>query len=287
MMLTTIGHDAQRIVSLSAAILSPRRLRWCSSIVIALLALGFASVLPVFAASINYGDQPGATVTFLQVTESSITDPVPLFGAPTPSGDSLDFTPTSFGAVSQLHVPAVDQTDGHLTFGVVPKFPGGAIQNIKFAEGGGLTVGGFGTNQTFVDVSAVGNLDIFAIDDVPISKVTIPIKLTFSYGNNAPFNDNGTWRLGSQGFVNGSWTGEQFIDINQILTDKGYSFARGATWIEVAIDNKLYAQSEIEGTAQIDKKDFFTVTTNIPEPASCLLAIFGFVAAGCVARRSR
>jgi len=234
-----------------------------------------------------YGNQVGATVTYVAVTESSITDPVPLFGAPVVSGDSLDFTPISFAANSNLHVPAVDQTDGHLTFMVVPNTVGGAIQNIQFGEGGGYTVGGFGTSQTFVDVSGVGNIDVFEIDGVPISKETIPIKLTFSHGNNAGFNDNGEWHLVPQGFVNDAWSGGQFIDIKQILIDRGHTVVGGATKISVALDNKLYAQSEIEGTAQIDKKDFFTITTNVPEPTSCLLAMFGLVAGMLVSRRSR
>jgi len=234
-----------------------------------------------------YGDLMGATVNYLTVTESSSTDPVPLFGTPTVSGDSLDFTPISFAATSLLHVPPVDQTDGHLTFMVVPKFVGGSIQNIQFGEGGGYTVGGFGTNQTFVDVSAIGNIDVFEIDGVSISKETIPIKLTFSHGNNAGFNDNGEWHLVPQGFVNDSWTGGQFIDIKQILIDRGHTVVGGATKITVALDNKLYAQSEIEGTAQIDKKDFFTVTTNIPEPTSCVLAMLGLVVGVLASRRSR
>ena len=237
--------------------------------------------------SISYGNQVGASVTYVAVTESSTTDAVPLFGTPTVSGDSLDFTPNTFGATSQLHVPAVDQTDGHLTFSVVPNLAGGAIQNIKFGEGGGLTVGGFGTNQTFVDVSAVGNIDVFEIDGVAISKETIPINLTFSHGSNSPFFNNGTWRLGTEGFVNGPWTGSQLIDIKQILIDRGHTVVGGATKITVALDNKLYAQSQVEGTAQIDKKDFFTVTTNVPEPTSCVLAMFGLMVGVLASRRSR
>jgi hypothetical protein len=228
----------------------------------------------------------GATVNYLMVTESSATDPVPLFGVPTVSGDSLDFTPTSFAASSQLHVPATDQTDGHLVFMVTPKGTN-TIKNIFFGEGGGITVGGTGSNLSFVDVSTIGGIDIFEVDGVAINKVSIPIDLKFSHGNNAGFNDNGEWHLMPQGFINGSWTGSQLIDITSFLQTHGFPNAIGATKITVALDNKLYAQSEVEATAMIDKKDFFTVTTNIPEPTSCVLALLGVVVAAVISRRSR
>ena len=51
----------------------------------ALVSLCFAP--SSFAAPINYGDFPGTSVTFLDVTEDSATDPTPLFGAPALAGD--------------------------------------------------------------------------------------------------------------------------------------------------------------------------------------------------------
>jgi len=234
------------------------------------------------AASINYGNFPASTVMYTDVTESSDTDPVPLFGTPTVSGDSIDFTPVEFAASSLLHVPAVDHTDGHLVFGVMAN-PSKTIESISFEEGGGLTVGGFGTDATFVDVSAFGGIDVFQVDGQGISKLTIPIYLTFSFGNNAGFNDNGTWQLASQGFVNDEWSGGQTIDIADYLHTHGYPNAKGATKIMVALDNKLYAQSEIEGSATIDKKDFggLSVTVNapvVPEPTTLTLAALGGLA---------
>src|SRR5262245_6656687 len=64
-----------------------------------------------FGASINYGDFNGDNVKFLDVTESS-DDPLPLYGAPTVSGDSLSFSPQQFFAKSQFGVPVNDTTDG-------------------------------------------------------------------------------------------------------------------------------------------------------------------------------
>ena len=257
-----------------------------SSLIVGLVLAAGLGLAASCQAQILHGDFSGATVDYLMVTESSATDPLPLFGGPTVSGDSLDFTPTNFAATSQLHVPAVDQTDGHLTFMVVPK-TGQRIKNINFAESGGITVGGTGTTQSFVDVSMVGGIDIFEVDGVAINKISIPLDMTFSHGNNAGFNDNGEWHLMPQGFINSSWTGNEFVDITAFLQANGFPNALGATKITVALDNKLYAQSEVEATAMIDKKDFFIVTTNIPEPAGCVLALLGMVLGTFVARRSR
>jgi hypothetical protein len=50
------------------------------TLLVALLLVFLAS--PAAAASINYGDLVGISVKYLQVTEDSVTDPTPLFGAP-------------------------------------------------------------------------------------------------------------------------------------------------------------------------------------------------------------
>src|SRR5262245_38339561 len=63
-------------------------------------------------ATINYGNfgpvPPG--VTFLSVEESSGTDPVPLYGPPTPFATGLDFNPTNYVATSSGG--GADLTDG-------------------------------------------------------------------------------------------------------------------------------------------------------------------------------
>lgn len=254
---------------------------------IATLALLAVVVAPAVssAAIFNYSDQVGAKIKYTGISENTHSDPLPLFGAPTIAGDSLDFSPINFFSSSLGAAPPFDFTDGLLKFTGM-SLPGFAIENIKFAEGGALST--FGTpvdNNTFVDVSAVGFLDILEVDNVSINKVSVPIGLTFSFG---PLG-NGTWALGTDGFANGKkWTGSQLIDINQALTNAGVSYTKGATLIQVVIDNSLYAQSlSATSGAYIDKKDFFTVTTNIPEPTSCMMAIFGLVGVVMASRRSR
>jgi hypothetical protein len=229
------------------------------------------------ATPISYGDKIGATVDYLMITENSGTDPhlfppnsnAGLFGDPTVSGDSLDFNPQNFFANSDFQAPPFDKTDGHLTF-MIKAHAGQAVKNISFQEGGGLSVAGFGTDATNVDVSAIGFVQVHEVDGNPIGVETINFSMPFNFG----VGGNGTWRLVSEGTVNGFlWTGSLFMDIKQELINRGVAVNFGATKLSVSIDNSLIANSELLGGAFIDKKDFggLSVTVNIPEPSSLVL----------------
>lgn len=251
----------------------------------ALFAVGVFSMAGqqlAHAASINYSDMDGASVKYTGISEASATDPVPLFGAPSVTGNSIDFNPVLFNALSQFGTPPIDLTDGKLTFMVVAH-AGVGISNFSFQEAGITTVVGSGTNNTFTDVSAAGNLDISEVDGVGISVVKVPINLTFS---NIPAN--GTWRLGADGLaLSRPWTGAQFIDLNAALTAAHVPFVRGATKVTVNLDNGLIAASESGSIAFIDKKDFggLSITVNIPEPSSMILGLAAFGLLGLIVRR--
>src|SRR4051812_344278 len=86
-------------------------------------ALLVVAVLGIFAAtshagSISYGNfgpvPPG--VVFTNVTESSATDSVPLYGPPMPFATGLDFNPIGFA--SSATAGSSDITDGQLNFGI-------------------------------------------------------------------------------------------------------------------------------------------------------------------------
>jgi hypothetical protein len=228
------------------------------------------------------------------VSESSLTDPVPLFGPPSVAGDSIDFNPVGFGAFTAGG--GVDITDGQLVFNVMAK-PGFAITNINFAEAGITSLVGTGTNATHTDVSAEGSLNVYAVDGNSINTVRIPIHLLFSPLTAAPPalpgdppGTSGTFQLVADaglGLSSLPWTGSQFININQILTNLGIHFKDGATKMSVDLDNGLIAQSEAGTLALIDKKDFggLSITINQgsgggpngPEPTSFVLACLGFI----------
>jgi hypothetical protein len=241
------------------------------------LAANSASAVPI-----NYGDFMGNSVTYKMVTEDSATDPTPLFGAPTVTGDTLDFNPVGFAASSMGG--GADITDGQLSFMVQAK-PGQSINNILIKEFGDTTLAGVvPVNSTIT--STVVRMPVF-IDIVEVNGVGInPIKLS---GSSLPpivatFNpSNGDFYLGVDGgggpLYHTTWTGQLFVDLNAIQ--------KGITKINVNLDNVLIAVSQQGTSALIAKKDFFTVTTNIPEPTSFGLALLAVAFAGCLGRRGR
>ena len=77
----------------------------------------------------NYGDLNGIHIIFEQVTESSLTDPVPLFGTPTAVGDVLQFDPTQF--TSSSTGGGSDSTDGTLTMTIVGTIAGTTLRGVS------------------------------------------------------------------------------------------------------------------------------------------------------------
>lgn len=276
------------------------RARFASTI----FALVLSVLLPrvIDAAEILYGDMTGTDVTFLSVREAS-DDPLPLYGAPnlvsppspvfpcvlanncTVNGNSLTFSPALFDAISTSQVPLSETTDGQLLFTAQAK-PGKFLNNVVFQEGGALSVTGLTgtTNDTHVDVSLIGFITVTEIDGVGVNPIPIQVEGIFDFG----VGGNGTWRFVSEGVANGKlWNGSDTININQELTSRGISFTGGATKASVNIDNILFAQSELTGSASIDKKRFFIITFNIPEPTGCGLALLAVAGGAVLLRRFR
>jgi len=239
------------------------------------------------AAPINYGDFDGATVMYLDVTEdaNSAGDDPPLFGAPTISGDSLDFDPVGFSA-SAAGAAGNDITDGNLQFDIVAK-PGKYLTNVQFSEAGDTTLAGFGTDATFTSVTAMLFLDIEEVDGVPLnSPINVIASMVFT-------PSSGDYGLGTDGgggpIFSSAWSGSVTVDLLQTLTDNNVPFVNGATKVSFNLDNTLTALSEAGTSALIAKKDLdgLTVTANVPEPSTVALAILGVLvtSAGAVGRR--
>ena len=225
---------------------------------------------PVSAAPINYGDFVGSTVVFRDVNEDSATDPTPLFGAPTVSGNGLDFNPTAF--VSSSANGAIDSTIGVLDF-TLESTPGNVITDILFNEAGDYTLFGAGDAGTSATVAATFFINIVEVDGVGITPINGNAVMTFT-------PSAGDYNLTDDGAGFGVvWTGSVDIDIEQMLIDNNVSYSAGATGVKVILNNILATTSQTGTSSEIQKKDFqgFGVTV-LPEPASLTLLGLGGLA---------
>jgi hypothetical protein len=289
---------ARRLVVAPSSVISAK---------LAVLAGGFLTLAlvaqPTLAAQINYGTHMGTHVTYVNVTEDTGADePSALFGAPTVTGDSIDFNPVGFDASSSNG--GADITNSNLVFMVTAK-SGSRIQNIQFNETGDTTLAGNvapGSMGTASAVFASGVVDIHEVDFQGINHISVPFSMSFS-------PSGGTFFLGTDGgggpIFNTQWNGSVTIPIEQILIANGFNITpgvldpdSGATKISVDMDNVLVAVSQPGTSALIDKKDFggISIRVNvpgepggepeIPEPTAMVLAGLGMLGL-VVSRRAR
>lgn len=223
------------------------------------------------AATINYGNSPVIPpgVTFSDVTESSGTDAVPLYGAPAYFNTGIDFDPTSF--VASAVNGAADITDGQLNFTLTGDTSGPgltAINSLSLFEAGDYSLVGTGTSATEVFAGAIIQVTVTEIDGVAVAPINlVPVSISVDFDLAADSGLVQPWSLNTS------------INIAAQLTTLGHSFVAGATQIEVAINDTLIAISEAGSVAFIAKKNF-TVNVNastqvVPEPASLALLASG------------
>jgi hypothetical protein len=233
---------------------------------VAVLAAGPAA----HAAMINYGDFPVPPgITFQQVTESSGTDPVPLYGPPSPFATGLDFDPIGF--VSSSTNGAADITDGQLNFGVQGQMgPNGfvAISNLQLFESGDYTLAGVGTPATSVSAGAIMTVTVTQINGVNVAPFNLP-----------PSNASVGFALGAIPVVAQPWS-----------LGASVTLPAGVTHAEVAINNSLLSISQPGTIAFIAKKDFritlIPTNGNVPEPGTFVLTALGSLIS-LVYRRTR
>ncbi len=222
------------------------------------------------AASIFYGNfgpvPPG--FTFTDVTESSGTDPVPLYGPPSPFAIGLDFNPASF--VATAAGGSADLTDGQLNFTVVAG-PGQSIAGINLFEAGDYTLAGIGTPATQVSAGAILRAAVTQINGVSVAPINL-IPVNASVGFNLVANPGVVqpWSLGLGLNVAGQLGPGQ-----------------NATKVDVVINNQMLAFSEAASLAFIAKKDFIIDIVPVPEPTTWLLGVSGFAAVLGVSRFAR
>jgi hypothetical protein len=289
------------LASLSSAV----RVAHCFRVFILSASFAWCFSSLVEAAPINWGDFVGNNVTYRMVTEDSGTDTVPpcMFCQPTVGGNTLNFNPVGFDATSS-NGATPDMTDGQLLFMIESNNKQTqAIQNFRISETGDTTLSGnvpVGTTTTASRITITPVVEIVEVDGVALavpitlSKLsTAPLPVLDDVFTQIPGNtpSDGQWELGTDG--NGGpifftqWNGSVFVDVQDALIKNGTPFVRGATKVTVNLDNTLTAVSAAGTSATIAKKDFLTITTNIPEPATVGLLALAMAAGILAGRRCR
>ena len=208
----------------------------------------------------DFSDIPPGDVMYLDVIESSGTDPVPppLYGIPTITGNLLDFNPPGF--VSTATGGPLDVTDGQLNFTLMSE-PGTGFGSIAIAEGGDYSFSGTGGAGTTVTANLSIRVEILEIDHTPLLS---PIVLTDS---DVFMDDMANTGGATAGLL--PWDLTLVADLSSALGGATY----GVTKAEVVINNQLVSDSQIDSLAFIAKKDFkVTPGPIIPEPATLMLA---------------
>ena len=230
----------------------------------AFLVLGLSTA--VQAASINYGNfnsnPPG--VMFLNVTESSGTDAVPLFGPPTVVGQDLAFSPTPAFEASSAG-GGVDVTDGQLNYTIMSD----DVTLVNALEGGIFSLTGVGTPATNVLAALSLRATVTQINGVDVTPITLtPSTVATQYNLIANPGANQPWALATS------------VDVATQLANLGFGAGQNATKVDVVIDNQLVAISELGSQAEIVKTRF-----GIPEPTTLVLGAFGLCGMLAAARK--
>jgi hypothetical protein len=247
----------------------------------------------VSAGSVTYPDvgplAPG--VTFTNIFESSATDGVPLYGAPTvnttPIG--MHFDPRGFAAFGSNG--ASDITDGQLNFtmhGSTAGNPSVGINTLSIAEGGDFSLAGFGTVATQLLAGLVVHVTVTQVDGMSINPIT------FTQNASIAFN-----LLTNAGIVQ-PWSMSLSVPIAAELTALNIPYTIGATEVRVVLDDQLLSFSEYQTTSIIQKKDFNVYVVPdavsgstpgpdrvVPEPTTTMLLLCAGFAGLALMRRAR
>lgn len=245
-----------------------RSIRWL--LAPAVFALGM-TVAPAGWATVIYGNFSGTSIDFLGVRETTTSpgDPEPLFGAPTVSGDQLLFFPTAFASTSAGG--GADITSSQMQMFIDAK-PLATIDKISITEFGEKDLAGVGTAATSASVSAVVDITVLEVNNIPVSPI-------FIAGNVMTFTPDDDYALpGDLGFS--TWTGSLLIDIESVVDN--------VTRLQLTFKNILDTTSET-GTTAFIQKDVVSgpavVVEVIPEPGTAILLGLG-LAALAVRRRA-
>jgi hypothetical protein len=280
-----VGNSAAGIYRKLEQVLMTRATRTFYALSIAAFCLILSSLAPpARAATIGYSNSPFLPpgVQFVGVKETSITDPLPMFGTPSYFTTGIDTNPSSFAASSGGSSPA-DTTDGIFEFDVVDVITIGevdVIKSISVGEAGDYSLSGFGTAATTASANLTLEASVIRIDGVGVA----PIVLT-------PVNSLGAFNLLANAGVVQPWQLSGTLDVEGSLTALNIPFQYGATGVRVKITNSLQAASEAASVSLIQKKEFIVSveaeSIDVPEPATSALGAAALCGLAAVAGRRR
>jgi len=243
------------------------------------------------AATQNYGDFMGTSITYENVIENSGIDPL-LFGGPTIVGDSLLFTPTNFSA--QVNGSGAVIKDSQIQFTLDGKNDN-AIQGIHLSETGDYSFLSLGATSA-VSVGMALFWQITEIDGISMLGPNGSANMLVSSGDGP---NGGVFMVNNEIQTSVIWDGGLDIDFDQAIADDSNVDGDHATRVLITFDNTLGAFTD-GGAAFIKKKGLgFGVEIEVnpggdpdvdpvPEPPAIVLGITGALAlAFCVWNRRR
>jgi PEP-CTERM motif len=228
--------------------------------------VGIASTASVSNAA-SYGNftSPTGTVSFLNVADTN-----GLFGAPTVSANSLDFSPNTFEAdcaASASCPPTPHNVSDTLTF-EIDAAAGRYIDTIVLAESGDTILSSF--LNAFGATTVVANvfIDVLEINGAPVNGLNGNAQMAFT--------QNGQFETNDEGVGTHIWSGFLSLDVNSVIAAGGGSGQ--ATLVHISLANTLTAYAESGAAARIEKKDIDGLAiTVVPEPGTALLMGLGLL----------
>lgn len=234
----------------------------------ATLVLGLAQAGAVQAASYSDMADPNGTVFY-----ENISDINGLYGAPTVSLNSLDFTPADFTAQCSL-CPGGSTTSDTITLDIRAT-AGQQISELSVNEGLNYNIQSFSPTG-FASILAESTIfiDILEVDGQSVNNINASVQMAFT-----PTGSASVFGFSSDsGIIIGATGG---IDIAQILAGAGAAGGE-ATLVRISLDNTLTAFHDgTGGQAFIRKRDtdFLSITVNggpnVPEPSTAILLLSG------------